>query len=258
MNLVQPNEPSLLTTADPAPVDTVNLESQSPLLLLCEHAGQAVPARLGDLGISDEILNSHRGWDIGAEAVARLLAEHTGAPLIMQRYSRLVIDANRPPHSPAAFPTVSDGAEIAGNLDITQAERDARVASIFEPMDRTIADAFASAPRLAAFSIHSFAPRIGDTNRPWHAGFLTRKSHATAETLMMSIARRAPELTLALNEPYQIGDASDWFIPQHAEARDLPHSLIEIRNDQLQTGDGVARWAELLADAITDLLEALP
>ena len=66
----------------------------------------------------------------------------------MQRYSRLVIDANRPPNSPLAIPTVSDNAEIPGNRNLSQAEKDARVVSIFEPMDRAIMEAF-SHPRRA-------------------------------------------------------------------------------------------------------------
>ena len=86
---------SLLTPADPQPVELVNADSAVPVLLLCEHAGNAVPEALDGLGVSDEVLNSHRGWDIGAEHMARQLADILGAPLILQRYSRLVIDANR-------------------------------------------------------------------------------------------------------------------------------------------------------------------
>ena len=122
---------TLLTPADPAPVEIVNGQSDAPVLLLCEHAGNEVPAALGNLGVSDEILASHRGYDIGAEYVARLLADLLHAPLILQRYSRLVIDANRPPSSPQAVLEISDGATIPGNQSLAGPEKQAAFAKAF-------------------------------------------------------------------------------------------------------------------------------
>jgi predicted N-formylglutamate amidohydrolase len=94
--------------------------------------------------------------------------------------------------------------------------------------------------------------------RPWHAGFLTRASLDTAKTLIMAIQKRQPDLTLAINEPYTIDNETDWFIPHYAEALDLPHCLIEIRNDQIDHHEGAIFWAELLAEAINELMETLP
>ena len=249
---------TLLTPADPAPVEYVNGQSNAPVLLLCEHAGNEVPAALGKLGVSDEILDSHRGYDVGAESVARALADLLHAPLILQRYSRLVIDANRPPSSPQAILEISDGATIPGNQRLAAAHRRARITEIFDPMDKAIQAGFAVHERRAAFSVHSFTPQLGKEERPWHAGFLSRKSLPTCEHLMASLARQAPDLNLALNKPYQIEDATDWFIPRHAEPRALPHCLIEIRNDQIQTQEQGARWASMLAAAIKSLPEIWP
>ena len=58
-----------------------------------------------------------------------------------------------------------------------------------------------------------------------------------------------------MNEPYQIDDESDWFVPQHGEASGLPHSLIEIRNDQIRDSQGRAAWAETLSTAINRYLK---
>lgn len=248
----------LLTAADPAPVEVVNEGSEAPLLLLCEHAGQAVPAVLDGLGVSAEVIDSHRGWDIGAAAVARELADLMEAPLVLQGYSRLVIDGNRPPGGTGSMLEVSDGAVIPGNRALSQADKEARIREIFEPMDQAIVTAFAAAERRAAFSIHSFTPRLGMVDRPWHAGFLSRASLPTARQLMARVASAEPDLVLAINEPYQIDDETDWFIPVHAERRGLPHSLIEIRNDQIADDAGAAHWARLLAEAIGDVLETLP
>ena len=246
---------TLIGAGDPDPIDVVNGDSASEIVLLCEHAGRAVPGRLGNLGVSEYVLASHRGWDICAEVLARKLADILAAPLVIQTYSRLVIDCNRPPRSPLAVPLASDGVPIPGNKAADKAECSARADEIFMPMDRAIEDLFASRTRKAAFSIHSFTPRMNAEIRPWHAGFISRRDLATANALIAHMVAARPDLNLAINEPYQIDAESDWFIPHHVEARNLRHCLIEIRNDQLGEDAGAAVWAELLANAIQHVIK---
>ncbi len=247
---------ALLSERDPKPVEWVNRNSTSPILLLCEHAGQAIPERLNGLDLPEGVIDRHIGWDIGAEALARTIADRLSAPLIVQRYSRLVIDCNRPPHSRGAIPRCSDGTLIPKNATLTETERLARVQSIFDPMEQAIHDGFTAHPRRAAFSIHSFTPKMSDgKERPWHAGFLARTDATTSQLMIDYIAGQRPDMVLAMNQPYQLDDASDWFIPAHAEARGLAHSLIEIRNDGLAAQAGIALWADLLAGAILTVLE---
>ena len=247
----------LMTELDPNPVELVNPSSKVPLLLLCEHAGRAIPKSLKNLGLDNATLSSHRGWDIGAETLARELAQSIQAPLILQRYSRLVIDSNRPPGSSESIPEISDDIEIAANKNLDFNEKEARRHAIFEPMDQAIKAAFDSSERKAAFSIHSYTPVFGGHARAWNAGFLSRKSLSTAEALINSIAQIRPDLNLAINQPYQIDDKTDWFIPQHAEARQLPHCLIEVRNDQINHQIGASQWSKLLTKALNDFLKGL-
>ena len=247
---------TLLGKADPAPTDVINDDCASDIVLLCEHAGRAIPQSLGTLGISVDMLNSHRGWDIGAEEVARALSERLQAPLVVQRYSRLVVDCNRPPGGDGSIPSSIDNVEIPGNLSLSQSQKAERFDEILEPMNRALTSLFQSRRR-ATFSIHSFTPELDGEIRPWHAGFLTRKSITTCNSLMHSINHRHPDLMLALNKPYDICDETDWFIPRFAEPLELPHALIEIRNDQIDHPQGVAFWADTLAEAILELMEAM-
>lgn len=261
---------ALLGLTDPAPVEWVNRDSPSPVLLLCEHAGQAIPEALADLGLPDGAIDLHIGWDIGAERLARALASLLGAPLILQRYSRLVIDCNRPPETEDAIPAISDGITVPGNQGLSEHARQARRRAVFDPLEAAITQGLDAHSRRAAFSIHSFTRQMRavspqsqrdgnnpgtDRERPWHAGFLARRDIRTTSTLLAHIVGRAPELNLTLNEPYQVDDATDWFIPAHAEPRGLAHALVEVRNDQLTDGNGIDRWADLLAGAITSLPE---
>jgi len=244
---------------DPAAVEWVHPGSQSPILLVCEHAGQAIPAQLDGLGLPGGAIDLHIGWDIGAERLARSLAAKLGAPLILQRYSRLVMDCNRPPCSSDSMPEISDRMAIPGNQRLSAHARRERQRLIFDPLDAAITDGFERFPRKAAFSIHSFTRQMQqDERRVWDAGFLCRHDLAAAQTFVDSIGRAEPGLRLAVNEPYQIDDAGDWFIPHHAEQRKLRHTLIEVCNDQLRTDTQISRWTDLIARAMQDVLEATP
>lgn len=253
MTLVSPS--TILSASDPAPVSIVNAHSRMPVLLLCEHAGQVIPGCLNNLGLTRQVIDSHRGWDIGALAVARDVAAQLGAPLIIQHYSRLVIDANRPPESAHAVPAVVDGVTIPGNVGITQAQQRQRAKEIFAPLDDTITDIMRDLQPRGCFSIHSFTPVLGGVSRPWHAGFLSRRDTHTAQRLLEAITARQPDLLMAVNEPYQVDDETDWFIPRHAEPSGAAHALIEVRNDLIRTAEGAALWAGLIAEAITDVMQ---
>lgn len=241
---------SLLSAFDPSPVEWVNADSTSPIMLVCEHAGRTIPAKLGDLGLPSGALDTHIGWDIGAEALARELADRLSAPLILQHYSRLLIDCNRPPNTNGSIPKISDGIAIPANASISPGETLSRRKEIFDPLDDAISACIKEHPRQAAFSIHSFTGIFEGRTRPWHAGILSRRDTNTANTIINHLRTNAPGLLIALNEPYRIDDATDWFIPAHAEKNGLAHALIEIRNDQLNDSIGVARWADLLATPI--------
>lgn len=246
---------SLLSQNDPDPVEIINADSKHPLLLVCEHAGQAIPSSLGDLGISKAALDSHIGWDIGAGKITRRMAELLDAPAILQRYSRLVIDCNRPQDAVDAIPESSDSVTIPSNHELATSARDERVAEIFDPYQKAVEAFLLNTPRQIVLSIHSFTPSMNGQSRPWEIGFLFRRDTETSQRLGQFVQDVLPDLTIGMNEPYQIDDNSDWFVPRHGEAKGIPHSLIEIRNDQIETGEGQAFWAKTLVDVIERYLK---
>lgn len=242
----------LIDEGDPAPVSTMNAGSMSPVALICEHAGQSIPARLGDLGLAPGDIDKHVGWDIGASEVTSILADRLSAPAVFQRYSRLVIDCNRPPKAPDSVPAVSHGVTVPGNGSLSAIDHWTRVAEIFLPFQQAV-DTVLEQRRLA-LSVHSFEADLGQGFRPWDIGLLYRKDQRTSALLQAAIERRDPSLTVGMNEPYTIDDESDFFVPWHGEARNIGHVLIEIRNDHLRTSEGCRRWANLLHDCTNDIL----
>lgn len=245
----------LLAKDDPVPVELVNSNSDHPLLLVCEHAGQSIPKALDGLGIDDAVLNSHLGWDIGAEAVTRLMAQALGAPAVFQRYSRLVIDCNRPPDALDAMPSVNHGVTVPGNQALDPVAKSARVTEIFMPFHTAVESCFDRHPRRVVLSIHSYTRTLAGALRPWDVGLLFRKDTETSAHLGRLINETRPGLTIGMNQPYEIDDASDWFVPHHGEARGMPHSLIEIRNDLIHDAEGQGAWADILVSAINRYLK---
>jgi predicted N-formylglutamate amidohydrolase len=109
----------LLAADEPPPVSVDNADATSPLLLVADHAGRAIPRALGRLGVAALEWERHIAWDIGIAGVGRTLANALGAVLIQQNYSRLVIDCNRPPGSPTSIPEISELTPIPGNVGLS-------------------------------------------------------------------------------------------------------------------------------------------
>ena len=122
----------LLGSEDVPPVLEHNAAGRSPFLLTCDHYGRLIPRMLGDLGLPEGELTRHIAWDIGIAGVAEALSEHLDAHLVAQRYSRLVIDCNRPPEAPSSIPRISEATVIPGNDGLARdaSRRGARRSSI--------------------------------------------------------------------------------------------------------------------------------
>ena len=129
---------TLLGPGDPDPVEVLRPEGGAVLFLTCEHAGRAIPRRLGTLGLDERHLERHIAWDIGAAGVARRLSAALDATLVLQRYSRLVVDCNRAPGAHDFVVTLSEDTGIPGNVDVPEGERLAREIEIFRPYHDTI------------------------------------------------------------------------------------------------------------------------
>lgn len=237
----------------PDPVEVVNEAGASPVVLICEHASNHIPTEYAALGLGAADLRRHIAWDPGAEAVARALSARLDAPLFLGRYSRLLIDLNRPVTAPSAFPVRSEATDIPGNAALTEAERARRIAAIFAPFHARVArhlDGRAAAGRATVIlGIHSFTPVFLGVARPWQAGVLYARAQGFGRALVAELARD-PSLSVGMNEPYRIERDSDYAIPVHGDDRGLPAALIELRNDLIATPEDAADWAARLARAI--------
>ena len=250
----------LLGPHDPTPVERLRPEGQSPFVLTCEHAGKVFPERLNQLGLTAPDLERHITYDIGAEGVARGISERLDAPLVLQRYSRLVVDCNRAPHADDFITSLSEDTPIPGNLDVSKSEAAARTKEIFEPYHAAIRDLLdgreAARENTILVSVHTCTPVCHGVSRPWHIGVMYDKDDRFAR-IILKLLEDHGELTIGENEPYELTHERDYTVPVHAEQRNLLHVEFEVRQDLVTTEAGQGEWGERLGEVLSEGLGRL-
>lgn len=251
---------SLLDPRDPPPYRTLNAASPVPALIVGDHAGRAVPASLGGLGLDPSVFDLHVAWDPGSAQVAAVVASRLDAPAVLGCYSRLVVDLNRRLEDPTAFAERSDGITIPGNVGLSDEDRARRARAIHHPYHDAIAAQLAAmrarghAPAL--ISIHSCTPVLDSVVRPWHFGVLWNRDGRIAQPLIARL-RRIEGLCIGDNQPYSGRHPQSFTLNHHAEAAGLPHVGIEVRQDLVADEEGATRCGNILADALAPILAEL-
>ena len=242
------------------PFEIVDGDRAGGLVLVADHAGRDLPDEYGALGLPASEFERHIAYDIGVEAVTRALAALLGAPAVMARFSRLLIDANRGEDDPTLIRQLYDGTVIAANYPMSEEERQRRLDRYWRPyhdalgaMVASVAAASGAPPFL--FSIHSFTPAMQGRQRPWHAGLLWDMDDRAARPLIDMLSAD-PALMVGDNEPYDGALRGDTMF-RHAIVNGYAHALLEIRQDLIATPEGAQGWAERLAPMVA-AVNAMP
>lgn len=206
-------------------------DRQSPILFLCDHASNFVPAPYGDLGLPASLFKTHIAYDIGAADIATWLAHAYGAAAILGGVSRLLIDLNRGPEDPTLVMKLSDGSIIPGNRGADDREVANRLRQFHAPYHAAIRKEMARlGSRAILISIHSFTPAWKTVARPWEVGVLYGRDQRLAKPLMRQLADEG--FTVGDNEPYT-GALEGDTLDTHGTKTGHANVLIEIRQDFL-------------------------
>jgi len=218
-------------------------------VLVCEHGSAFIPPGLNDLGVDAATRASHAAWDIGALDVARRLAAHLAAPLVSGAISRLVVDCNRPPEVDSAMPAQSEIYPIPGNATLSPQDRALRIAHVHTPFHDQLGWVLDQAGAgTVLVTIHSFTPVYHGRRRAVELGLLHAQEPDFARAMLAAAAPTG--LNCALNAPYGPTDGVMYTLERHGVARGIPHVMVEIRNDLIDT----ARSADAMADRLLPVL----
>ncbi len=243
-----------------APFEIIEGDRKRGLVLVADHAHRELPEEYSDLGLPAGEFDRHIAYDIGVEMVTRRLAALLGAPAVMARFSRLLIDPNRGEDDPTLIRQLYDGTIVPGNYPITLEERERRLEGFYRPYHDAVAAVVASVAHQSRhapfiFSVHSFTPVMQGHVRPWHAGVLWDMDHRAPWPLIEMLAADK-SLIVGDNEPYDGALRGDTMY-RHAIVNGFAHALIEIRQDLVADEKRADEWAERLAP-IVDAINRRP
>jgi predicted N-formylglutamate amidohydrolase len=172
----------------------------------CEHGGNRVPrayAYLFRSPAAKAALDGHRGSDIGALSIARLLARRLDVPLYAGTVTRLLVDLNRSPHHRALFSEFS--------RPLATAERRGLLETLYFPHRERVTAAVRHgiSQRGAAvhIAVHTFTPSIDGKERNADLGLLYDPRRDGEKRLCADWTRTlrslSPETSVRLNYPYR-------------------------------------------------------
>ena len=234
------------------PYRQVGEAGPAELMCVADHASNFVPDGI-ELGIDTKLLDEHIAVDIGVNGVADRLARRHRIPAHIATVSRLVCDLHRKEDEPAVVPSESDGHLIPGNIG---ANIDRRLDLYHRPYHEALGEMIDRVRPKLLLAVHSFTPELATSSqkRPWEIGLLYNQDDRAARHAIRLFGQQG--LTVGDNEPYS-GKQLNATMDRHAEARGIPYLTLEIRQDQIVTEAGQARWATMIADVAGRVLLAL-
>lgn len=261
MSILSPHDPlanqfPMMPPSPFSPFEIIDGDRSKGLVLVSDHAFNLVPEEYGNLGLPAHEFQRHIAYDIGVEAVTRKLAALTGAPAVMARFSRLLIDPNRGEDDPTLIRQLYDGTVIRANYPLAEEERQRRIERFYRPYHGAVAETIASVAEATGaaplvISVHSFTPFMQGRERPWHVGILWDRDPRAAKPLMASL-EKISWLVVGDNEPYDGALRGDTMY-QHCTLKGYAHALIEIRQDLIVAEAGAIEWAERLTPILEDI-----
>jgi predicted N-formylglutamate amidohydrolase len=216
----------------------------SRVVFTCEHAS----ARLPDPWIWPEedhwLVDTHWASDIGAGAFTREVAELMNAPAVLSRFSRLLIDPNRPLDSDTLFRKNADGRTVHLNESLLEAERQRRIDRFYHPYHAAVTAMVERSQGDTVFSIHTFTDDYEGDIRVLEIGVLFDEDEEPAHRLVRHL--EGAGFHVLPNEPWSGRAGLAYSAVRHA--RDFGRTALEIeaRQDLIVDKAFAARLAEAL------------
>ena len=173
------------------------------MILSCEHATATVPDEYAGLfATAPHILEAHRGYDIGALEVGRMV-EDLAEDAFYGKCSRLLVDLNRTLHHHRLFSSFT--------RDLSRSKREQIVTDWYYPFRNPVLHALertlARHGEVLHLSLHSFTPELDGVVRPNDIGILYDPGHHREKELARRLAAAMrevqPNLSVRMNFPYR-------------------------------------------------------
>lgn len=223
------------------------------LILTCEHGGNTIPGKWQRLLKSSDksLLQTHRGWDIGALKIANALKKSFDCPLYYSQISRLLIDLNRSPKR--CFGSILQ--------DISNPIKDEIYQKYYLPYRSNVTSWIeqiqAAKHRVLHLSVHSFTPQLNSQIRNADLSLLydpSRKNEVgIANSLIAKMKQEVPEFKYRRNYPYLgIADGLTSALRKKFSAKCYAGIEIEINQKHLTSVSGIRMVSSLLIQSLSE------
>lgn len=222
-----------------------------PVLLSCEHASNELPPGWAWPEKDAWIVETHWAFDPGAAAMTRALAAALGAPATLSRFSRLVIDPNRPLYSDTLIRKTAEGRAIELNRAVHETEVMKRITTCWLPYHEALDEMVGGTPEVDLLSMHTFTPVYEGAVRQVEIGVLFDADEAWAERWYQALLPSG--LRVERNEPWS-GRGGFMYSAQEAAIRHGRRAIeLEIRQDIAGDPEQSARLVALIAQVAREV-----
>jgi predicted N-formylglutamate amidohydrolase len=226
-------------------VEEIDGDFGGRLVFTCEHASAALPEPWMWPDEDHWLVDTHWASDIGAAAFTRRVADLMNAPAVLSRFSRLLIDPNRPPNSETLFRENADGRMVHLNEGLLETERERRIDRFYRPYHAAVSAMVERSRGDTVFSIHTFTDNYEGEARALEIGVLFDHDDEPAHQLVHHLQEAG--FHAAPNEPWS-GKVGLAYSPvRHAREFERCALEIEARQDLIVEESFAARLAEALA-----------
>lgn len=239
------------TENTPRPFRIASARSLSAVLITCEHASNRLPFPVAEAEAS-AILRSHWAWDIGAWSTARELSRRLGAAAIGARWSRLLVDLNRPVKDPTLIRRVVGEVRLPWNRDLTPSRVEQRIlayhAPYHEAVDRLILRHLVRGVEPILVAVHTFTPELDGERRDFDAGVLFTEHDRIARRVGRALHDQG--LRVRYNEPYSGLAGMMYSVDRHGRHHVLRCLELEFNQSLFKGGPTEPQLAGAAADAL--------
>ena len=223
---------------------TIDGDYKGRVVLTCEHAGKDLPHPWSWPDEDAWLRTTHWACDIGAAAFTRRLARSLGAPAVLSKFSRLLVDPNRPLDSDTLFRKEAEGRPIAFNKSLNEEERQRRIGGFYRPYHEAVSAMVEQSRAEIVFGVHTFTPHYEGNSRSLELGVLFDHDEVLAGDLVDHL--RGAGFVTAPNEPYSGKNGLAYSPVLHAREFERRALEIEARQDLIVEESFARRLAAAL------------
>jgi len=225
--------------------EEIDGDFEGRVVFTCEHASAELPEPWTWPEEDRWLVDTHWASDIGAAAFTRRVARMMHAPAVLSRFSRLLIDPNRPLDSDTLFRGNAEGKMVHLNEGLLETERKRRIDQFYHPYHQAVSAMVERSQSDTVFSIHTFTDNYEGDARVLEIGVLFDQDEEPASRLVRHL--EAAGFHVLANQPWS-GKAGLAYSPVlHARQFRRRALEIEARQDLIVDESFAERLAEALA-----------